>query len=100
MNQDKMIKPNLLATIKIKDHEEQDAIVISQNIVQQDRQGNEFIFKVQKQQDDLVAQKTLIKTSRSFRGQTKVNEGLKSGDIVITDGAKDVSDKELIEIRR
>ena len=98
-NSNGLIKPNLLAVVKVKDYEEAGAIVINENIVQQDRQGNEFIFKVQKKEDDLIAQKTVIKTSKTFKGQTKVNEGLNKGDVIITDGSKEVSDNELIEIK-
>ena len=98
-NKNNMVKPNLLSKIIIEDYRVDSAIVISSNLVQQDRLGNEFIYLVRKEQDDLLAEKKMIKTSKSYKGKARVIEGLEIGDVIITAGSKDVSDKELVKIR-
>jgi len=51
------IKPNLLADLKIRDYKADTAVVIPSKIIQQDRQGNEYVYLVKKEGNKTSAKK-------------------------------------------
>ncbi|MCO6499960.1 MAG: efflux RND transporter periplasmic adaptor subunit [Vicingus serpentipes] len=91
------LKPNLLADIKIRDFVEDTAIVIPSSIIQQDRQGNEYIYLMEQQGKKKTAKKTTITTGLSYQGNTIVLTGLKGGEKYIDKGARSIQDGELVE---
>jgi len=92
-NVDKLIKPNILAKIKIRDYNKKQAIVVPSIILKQDMKGT-YLFKV----NECKAYKIYVETGKSYKGTTIVTSGLNTGDEVIVDGYNQVSDGKLIEI--
>lgn len=97
-NSDKTLKPNSMAVVKIKDFEKEDVITVPSNIIQQSASGESFIFVVRKNENKHVAQKVIVKTGKTYQGQTMVNEGLKAGDEVIEKGYNEVTDGEEVAV--
>ncbi len=93
-NVDNMIKPNILAKIKINDYSANQALVVPSIILKQDMKGT-YLFKV----DDSKAQKVYVETGKSYKGNTMVTNGLNVGDKVIVNGYNQVSDGKIVEIR-
>lgn len=89
-NPDKKIKPNMVSTIKINDFSVDDAFVIPSLTIRKDISGN-YVYVVDKQDDNDVVVKKYIKTSKSYHDQTLISEGLTVGDKVITKGFHMVS---------
>lgn len=92
-NVDNMIKPNVLAKIKINDYTDEQAIMVPSIIVKEDMQGS-YVYTVINDK----ANKVYIETGRSYKGYTQVTKGLSVGDVVIVDGYNQVSDGKLVEI--
>lgn len=86
-NVENMIKPNVLAKIKINDFTKEQALLVPSIILKQDMQGT-YLYTV----IDDKANKVYVETDKSYKGNTMVTSGLSVGDIVIVDGYNQVSD--------
>jgi len=93
---DKLLKPNLLAEIQIEELAIDDVMVLPSVYLLQQVDGQEYVFVVSKQGDEYRTQKTYVQTSESSDGNIIITEGLKPGDIVVSKGARSVSDGDLI----
>ncbi len=96
-NIDKKIKPNMLSTIKMKDFEAEDVIIVPTNILNKDINGW-FLFTVEQKNDKTTARKKYIEIGRSDSKFTIVKKGLKQGASIITKGYSQVSDGMNIQI--
>ncbi len=98
-NGDQKLKPNLLATVKVKDFSAKDALIVSQELVQQEISGKEYILVVGKQDSILVATKKYVEPGESYNGRVQILSGLTTEDEVITVGARTVKSGDPIEIK-
>ncbi len=96
-NEDGLLKPNMLATVRINDYNAENAIVLPSILIREDMTGS-FIFIVEKQNENNIAVKKYIKTGKSYRDRTEVLEGVTAGDIIITDGYNNVSKGAVVNI--
>lgn len=93
-NPEKLYKPNMLATVEIKDYEKKDAVVIPRNAIMKGEE-EEFVFINQNN----VAKKIAIKTGVNYQGETEVLSGLNGTEQLITVGFQDLADGQKIEIK-
>ena len=84
-NVDNKIKPNLLAVLKFKDFETPQALLVPTVVINEDIKGT-FLFVAKQDGNKTIASKIYIKIGKADNINTIVLEGLKEGDIVITDG--------------
>ena len=90
-NENKMIKPNLEAVVKIRDYVAKDAIVIPSLLIKEDFRGK-YTFIAQSENNQLVAKKVYVKTGVSNNNMTEVREGLKPGTQIVSEGFNQVMD--------
>lgn len=95
-NRNDMIKPNVLAKIKINDYTAENALLLPSLIIKQDLKGA-YVYVVDKENSS--AHKVYVETGNSYKDQTMVTSGVKEGDMVIVNGFNRVSDGTLIEIQ-
>ena len=86
-----MLRPNLLAVVKIKDFEQQEAIVVPTNLILNDNQGD-FVYAVQENGGVAVATKKPVKRGLSYEGETLVESGLSAGDRLVDEGFRNVAE--------
>jgi RND family efflux transporter MFP subunit len=94
-NPDNLIKPNVLAKIKINDYSAENALALPSLSIKQDMKGK-YVYKVNG--EDNSALKAYIETGLSYMDQTMVTNGLKAGDMVIVEGFNQVSDGTIVDI--
>jgi len=92
------LKPNGIATLKIKDFEIADALVVPAIAIGKDAKGA-FLFVVNEVEGKLKAVKKYVVTGRTSGGQTRVIEGLSSGDRVVVEGYNEVANGDLVQIQ-
>jgi RND family efflux transporter MFP subunit len=92
-----MLKPNLLAEIKVEEIRLKDVITIPVEFVLQEVDATEFVFIVEGDGSEARAKKRYITTGEASNGSIVVLSGLNIGDRLITRGTRNVSDNELIE---
>ena len=86
-NRGGLLKPNLLATMKLQDDKVEDVFVLPVDIIQQEVSGKDYVYVVDQSTQPERAKKTYIETSLSYDGQVAVESGLKSGDKVVNKGS-------------
>lgn len=85
------LKPNLVAVVKIKDFESDDATVIPNNLIQKDSRGD-YVFVVARNSDNLVAKKVPVERGKTYKNQTMIVGGLNGDEELINEGFRDVND--------
>ncbi len=93
-----LYKPNLLSVMKINDFTEKDVVIIPLELVQQDVHGKDYIFIKGNGADGDIAQKVFVKTGESYNGEIIITEGLKGGETIIVEGARGLTENELIKV--
>ena len=68
---DPVLKPNQLATLKIKDYESKGVTVVPVNIVQVDEKGK-YVYVMEKSGDKMVAKKKAVNTGESYGGMIEI----------------------------
>ena len=96
-NKDLVIKPNLLADLKILDFETT-GIVIPSNLVQQDQNGNDYVFTIHTKNNENKVVKTLISVNKEYNHQVYVNKGLTENDTLVNEGARLIKTGDLVKI--
>lgn len=96
-NKDKLLKPNLLAMVKIKDFEQKEGIAIPSNLIQRASNGDKFLFTIN---DKNVVKKVIIEPSISYKGKALIVKGLSNGDKVITEGYNEVIDGQSVVVAK
>ncbi len=96
-NKNNLIKPNLLADIKIKDFAE-NGIIIPTSLIQKDKDDNSFVFLVHNNNADFKVSKKIITVSKEYDQKSLITEGLKISDTIVNKGSRIVKDGELIKI--
>jgi membrane fusion protein (multidrug efflux system) len=91
------IKPNLLAIVKIKDFEKNDAIVISTKLIQKDNKG-EFVFIVENDSNESIAKKVQIDRGITYKNNTLITSGLFGNELLINEGFREVADGNKVKV--
>lgn len=90
-NADKMIKPNLVSIIKIRDYYSKDAIVIPSLFIKKDFKGS-YTYIVESKNDKSMAKKIYITPGVTDNNMTEIVEGLSAGTKIISEGFSQVVD--------
>lgn len=91
-------KPNLLAEVLINDYTEEDVVIISQEMVQEEVGGKDFVMIVDTVDGLAHGRKIYVKTGRNYEGDVVITEGLSGGEALIIDGARGLTDDQPIRI--
>jgi membrane fusion protein, multidrug efflux system len=92
-NPENLLRPNQVAKLKVIDYVSKDAIVVPTNVIQQDGEGNKFVFTaINVNGKTGTAKKVLVKIGQSSDNVTEVVSGLSSNDVIVTEGVNAISD--------
>ncbi|WP_299047050.1 efflux RND transporter periplasmic adaptor subunit [uncultured Polaribacter sp.] len=98
-NQDRSIKPNLTAKLKINDYTSSDAILIPQSIISENAKGEQYVYVVENIKNSIgVAKQTVVKTGKTQGDIIEVLAGVSVGDQLIEAGARTVKDGQEVKI--
>ncbi len=100
LNLDGSLKPNLTGNIKIKDFEKQDVIVLPLSLVQEDREGNNYVFVLvpSDEKDIYEVKKRILETGPVYKDKIMIKSGLNSGDIIALQGARGLTVGDKVKI--
>jgi RND family efflux transporter MFP subunit len=99
-NKDHVLKPNLIATIKLNDYVANSTIVIPNNIIQKNSKNESLVFMYHPETDSTgTVKQHIIKTGKEQNGKTEVSEGLKPDDVIIIEGARTLRDGQEVSIK-
>ena len=99
-NKDHLLKPNLIATIKLNDYVANSTIVIPNNIIQKNSKNESLVFMYHPETDSTgTVKQHIIKTGKEQNGKTEVSEGLQPDDVIIIEGARTLRDGQEVSIK-
>ena len=99
-NQDKRIKQNLNARIKIKNYIHLKALVVPLRVIREDASGNPFIYKLvtTDKKDVFLTVKIFVETGANNDEEIEITKGLSIGDIIVLEGANNVEDNQRVRV--
>lgn len=94
------IKPNLTSKIQIKDYTNPNTIIVPISIVSENADGEQYLYIAENVTKDgqAVAKKVIVKTGLSQGNYVEITEGIKDGNLVISEGARSVKDGQKVSI--
>lgn len=94
-----LLRPNLLAIIRIKDYTNPNAIVVPSFILREDIQGY-YLYVVTTEAGLKMARKHYVKIGKSFKKKTEILHGLKAGEEIVTQGYNNVTNGSVLNIQK
>lgn len=79
-----MVKPNLLATVLIKDYENKEVVILPTELIMQDVTGASYVMV----NDNGKAAKRMVTLGKSYNNETEILTGLAQNEEVLVKGAR------------
>ncbi|MFD2517630.1 efflux RND transporter periplasmic adaptor subunit [Salinimicrobium flavum] len=98
-NRERLVKPNLIATVKLNDYTSENAITIPENTIQKNAAGESVAYVVKPENDSTgVAERRILETGFTYDEKIEILSGIKPGELLITRGAKNIHEGEKVKI--
>ncbi len=96
-----MIRPNQIATIKLNDYTAESAVIIPESTIQKNALGESLVYILESndQKDTGIAKKVIVETGYVYKDSIEITKGLKSGQVLIVEGAKNLRDGQEVKFR-
>lgn len=97
---DELIRPNLLSVIHIRDQVADSALVVPSRVVQEDVNGNRYLFTLDEKDGRTITRKVMVKPVAEYRRYTMVTTKgeLKGGERIVDEGARSVADGQEVNV--
>ena len=94
------IKPNLSSKIQIKDYSNPKTIIVPLSILSENADGEQYLYIAENVTKDgmATAKKVIVKTGLSQGNYVEITNGIKDGDLVISEGARSVKEGQKVSI--
>lgn len=89
-----LLKPNLLATVFIKDFSKDKAVVVPSELVMQDVNGNSYLMIKEGEK----AAKRQVVVGKSYQNQVMLDSGLEGNETILIKGARQVAEGDLLTV--
>ncbi|WP_445665383.1 efflux RND transporter periplasmic adaptor subunit [Fodinibius sp. AD559] len=97
-NIDGLVRPNMLAKLKINDYQRSNVLTVPVNIVKSTNNKG-YLFVAEQNGSEWVAKQRSVVTGNSYGDKIIIEEGLQPGDKIITVGYNGLNDGDLISIK-
>jgi membrane fusion protein (multidrug efflux system) len=92
-NPENLLRPNQVAKLKVIDYSSKNAIVVPTNVIQEDGDGNKFVFvAINSNGKTATAKKVIVTIGKSSDNVTEILTGLSANDILVTEGVNTISE--------
>lgn len=99
-NEGGLIKPNQIATLKLNDYTSEDAIIIPENAVQQNAEGESIVYVLEQDgQAQGIARKVVVETGLVHDEKIEIKSGLQPGQQLIVRGSRGLRDGQEVNVR-
>ncbi len=97
----KSLKPNMLASILIKDYKADSTVVLNNRLILQNPEGQDYVFVINKDdKGNSVVNKQLVTVGKSYDGKSEILEGLNAGQLLVDKGARSVKEGQSVTIAK
>ena len=99
-NKEGQIKPNLIATVRLNDYTAEKAIIVPENTIQQNSQGQTLVYLFEKESDSTgVAKRVIVETGYTYKQDIEILKGLEPGDQIIVEGGRNLRDQQKVKLK-
>ncbi|MEP6261565.1 MAG: efflux RND transporter periplasmic adaptor subunit [Gillisia sp.] len=99
-NKEGQIKPNLIATVRLNDYTAENAIIVPENTIQQNSQGQTLVYLFEKESDSTgVAKRVIVETGYTYRQDIEILNGIEPGDQIIVEGGRNLRDQQKVKLK-
>ena len=96
-----LVKPNLIATVKLNDYTSENALTIPEGVIQKNAAGENVVYVLVSKKDSTgTAEKRILETGLIYNDHVEVLSGLEAGEQLITEGAKNIHDGEKVRLNK
>lgn len=94
------LRPNLLADISVRDFALDTAVVLPSSVIQQDRNGNDYVYIIENNANQNRVKKVVVKVGASYQNETVIIDGLKGNEQYIDKGSRSVQEGDVVEVKK
>ena len=87
----KLLRPNLLAVLRIEDFHEPSAVVVPTNLILSDNRGD-YVYVATEQDGQLTAVKKPVERGMTYNNETMITSGLSGNEQLIKEGFREVAE--------
>ncbi|WP_373057685.1 efflux RND transporter periplasmic adaptor subunit [Zunongwangia sp. H14] len=101
-NEEGLIKPNQIATLKLNDYTAEEAIIVPESTVQKNAMGESLVYVLEDRNESEnigVAKKIIVETGYVSGDSIEITSGLEAGQTIIVEGSKDLRDGQEVKFR-
>ena len=91
--QNRKLRPNMTAILKIADYSKNKAVVVPINAIQRSETGDYVCVH-----ENGIAKKKLVKVGATYGGKSEILSGLTAGEQLVTDGASEIEDGDKLTV--
>lgn len=95
-NTSNLIKPNLMAYVKIRDLSVDSALVVPQRLIQEDPNGNNFIYTVKDSKKKTTAYRIPVTTGKTYKKETLITSGISADAILVDKGSRSIKNNQTV----
>lgn len=92
-------KPNMLAKVRVRDYEADQALSVPAALVQQDMSGNNYVFVWKLVKDGIgLVEKRAVEVGKNNGEQVEIKSGLALGETLVDKGARTVREGQSVKV--
>ena len=93
------VKPNQMVHVALQDYRNDAALAVPSSLIQQDVEGNDFVFVLQNKGAYSEVAKVFVKTGLSYEGRTEIKSGIEAGAQLVDKGSRSVRTGQRVHVK-
>lgn len=93
------VKPNQMVHVALQDYWNDAALAVPSSLIQQDVEGNDFVFVLQNKGAYSEVAKVFVEAGLSYEGRTEIKSGIEAGAQLVDKGSRSVRTGQRVHVK-
>lgn len=93
------VKPNQMVHVALQDYKNETALSVPSSLVQQDVEGNDFVFALNKMGAYSEVSKVIVEAGLTYEGRTEIKSGIEAGAQLVDKGSRSVRTGQRVHVK-
>lgn len=93
------VKPNQMVHVALQDYRNDAALAVPSSLIQQDVEGNDFVFVLQNKGAYSEVAKVFVEAGLSYEGRTEIKSGIEAGAQLVDKGSRSVRTGQRVHVK-
>ena len=93
------VKPNQMVHVALQDYKNETALSVPSSLVQQDVEGNDFVFALNKMGAYSEVSKVFVEAGLTYEGRTEIKSGIEAGAQLVDKGSRSVRTGQRVHVK-